>query len=70
MPVNLSQNNCELLLLLHKLYMNWHDGSVRACKLTQEGIENKPRQRNYNIKKPLQASHHQLVCNVPAMFTF
>ena len=38
---------------------NLHYKSVRATKLTCEGIESNPGPRNYTIKKAIQGSHHQ-----------
>ena len=46
-------------ILLPKLYMNLNYGSVRAPKLTQEGIESNPGSRNYAIKKAVQELRHQ-----------
>ena len=39
--------------------MNLNYGSVRASKLTQEGIESNPESRNYAIKKAVQELCHQ-----------
>ena len=38
---------------------NLHYKSVRATKLTCEGVESNPGPRNYTIKKAIQGSHHQ-----------
>lgn len=51
------------IILLQTLQMNVHYALVRASKLTEGGIEINPdpenSNRNYSIKKEIQASHHQ-----------
>ena len=51
------------IILLQTLQINLHYALVRASKLTEEVIEINPGpeniNRNYAIKKVVQASHHQ-----------
>ena len=51
------------IILLKTLQMNLHYALVRAPNLTEEGIEINPgpenSNKNYVVKKVLQASHHQ-----------
>ena len=51
------------IIPLQILQINLHYALVRASKLTEEGIEINPgpenSNRNYAIKKVVQASHHQ-----------
>ena len=52
-----------VMILLQTLQMNLHYALERASKLTEEGIEINPgpeySNRNYKIKKAVQASHYQ-----------